>query len=100
MPDAEERGTGYQSWPAMLRSRSISCCTWRFSACTDGVLSARHKLCRAVLSMAEFEGIAGGRRALVACGQGGVHVGGFLLGLRVLLKSNSTIANSNFVSLS
>ena len=68
--------------------------------CTDGVLSARHKLCRAVLSMTEFEGIAGGRRALVACGQRGVHVGEFLLVLRLVLKSNSTIANSNFVSLS
>ena len=42
-----------------LRSSSISCYTWRFRACTDGVLSARHKLCRAVLLMTEFEGIAG-----------------------------------------
>jgi len=50
--------------------------------------------------MAEIEGMAGGRRALVACGHRGVHVGEFLLGLRLLLKSNSTIANSNFVSLS
>ena len=51
-----------------------------FRACTDGVLSARHKRCRAVLSMAEIEGIAGGRRALVACGQRGVRVGEFLWG--------------------
>ena len=74
-------------------------CVSRFLAKTDGELNSRHRSRLAAIADAESDNTAGVRRWAVTWGQRGVQVGEFLWGHRLLPKSNSTMANSKFVSL-
>ena len=65
----------------------------------DGKLNSRHRSRLAAIADVEADSTADGRRCVVAWEQIGVQVGEFLWGHRLLLKSNSTMANSQSVSL-
>ena len=74
-------------------------CASRFLAETDGKLKSHHRSRLAAITDAEADSTADGRRCVVAWEQRSVQVGEFLWGHRLLLKSNSTMENSKFVSL-
>ena len=89
----------YQSWFATVFYRfRLFCITW-LTARTDGVLNTRHKSRLAAIAVADSVNTVVCGRGTVPCGQRGAQVGEYLVGYRLLPKSNSTIAYSRFFSL-